>query len=626
MCGIYASIGLPPDPDRIDRVAHRGPDGRGWDTFKSPAGPVCLGHRRLAIIDLSTAGVQPMADRSGRYHLVYNGEIYNYRELRAELTARGEIFATETDSEVLLRAFICWGRGALTKLRGMFAFVIYDRQTHTVFAARDRFGIKPVYLAATSRTVAFASEIKQLLGLPGVSGRLNRDLAFDYLTAGMQDHTSGTMYEGITQLRPGELATVVIGTAAVKVELAHWYRPSDHASSLAGSAAADDVRARLEDSVRLHLRSDVAIGSCLSGGLDSSAIVGLVRAELPDTELRTVSACYAGESVDERRYVDAVSSFNRTRATIVTPRAEDLFDQVRTITWHQDEPFGSTSIYAQWCVFAAAREAGVKVMLDGQGADETFAGYHTAFAYDLASHIRRGKWLKALAAVRDRSRVHGASVNDQLARAAMPLAPAWLRPRLRSLHRRRASGDWINPGFRAANRNRDPMEVAAQAAGVGLARNVDSLCVAMTFSSNLQMLLHWEDRNSMAHGIEARVPFLDHPLVELALSLAANEKIEGATTKNVLRRAVVDRLPALVRDRQDKIGFATPEASWMKGPLRPLIADGVASTLRNYPDLFDRSALQRRLDQTLSGAQPADSSLWRVVNFGLWGEIFKVGV
>lgn len=217
MCGLYCSIGFPPDQNRLDLVAHRGPDGRGWREFASPCGPVAMGHRRLAIIDTSDAGLQPMANPTGRFHLIYNGELYNYLELREELKARGEIFRTETDSEVLLRAYAVWGEAALDRFRGMFAFVIWDQTKKRLFAARDRFGIKPLYMVTNAHGVAFASEIKQLLGLPGLSGRMNLARVYDFLASGIADHTAETMFDGVTQLRGGECAVVDAGEAALRL-------------------------------------------------------------------------------------------------------------------------------------------------------------------------------------------------------------------------------------------------------------------------------------------------------------------------------------------------------------------------------------------------------------------------
>lgn len=617
MCGLFASIGFAPDPARIDVVAHRGPDGRGWEEHGFPSGPLALGHRRLSIIDLSDAGLQPMADASGRWRLIFNGEIYNYVELRRDLEALGQSFTTRSDSEVLLSAWRVWGEAALPRLRGMFAFVILDRDTGTLHAARDRFGIKPLYLLQRHEGIAFASEIKQLVGLGGAGQRMNLPRVRDYLATGLIDHTDETLFEGIGQLRPGECATVALGGPSPRLVLRRWYRPRVETLKLSSAEAADRFRALLDESVRLHLRSDVPIGSCLSGGLDSSAIVCLAARLLgPGTPMTTVSAVYPGETVDERQFAEAAARFAGTKARFVTPRADELLERASELTWHQDEPFGSTSIFAQWCVFADARRAGLKVMLDGQGADEMLAGYHHAFALHLAGLLRAGRPGEALRVAIGRRRLHGAGFGGQIGRLALAMLPTGLSDRARG-----ARHGWLSPALAGGG---DAATTAAAGAGLSPPRDVADLCRTMTFASNLQMLLHWEDRNSMAHGIEARVPFLDHPLVEFALALGNDHKIVGTETKHVLRRAMRDAMPEAIVDRQDKIGFATPEGTWFRGPLASAIRQGLEETVQTCPDLFEAGALRRMGARMLDGSGPPDFALWRVVNLGLWSRRFGV--
>ena len=268
MCGLYGSVGFDPDRKRIDLVAHRGPDGDGWQELASPAGPVALGHRRLSIIDLSDGGAQPMSDPTGTLHLVFNGEIYNYVELREELKAKGEVFQTTSDSDVLLRAYSVWGLECLSKLRGMFAFLIWDERQKRLVAARDRFGIKPLYCYATPNGVAFASEIKQLLGLPGEQRRMNIARVHDFLASGLSDHTSDTMFAGVSQIRASECAVIDCSGPRPTLTIRRW-NPIDAAViSISEGEAAERFRALLTNSVRLHLRADVTIGSCLSGGLE----------------------------------------------------------------------------------------------------------------------------------------------------------------------------------------------------------------------------------------------------------------------------------------------------------------------------------------------------------------------
>lgn len=626
MCGLFTSIGFMPNPERIDIVAHRGPDGRGWAVHSSPCGPVALGHRRLAIIDTSDAGLQPMSDISGRYQMVFNGEIYNYLELRERLITLGEVFYTQTDSEVLLRAFVVWGLDCLNEFKGMFAFVIWDDRDKKLFAARDRFGIKPLYLAQTRIGLALASEIKQLIGLEGLSGSMNVARVHDFLASGITDHMPETLFEGIEQLRGGELLSVDASGDRLQVARRHWYRVSGERLAVTRKEAAERFHDLLSDAVRLHLRSDVLVGSCLSGGLDSSSLVCLMAGIMPDgQQVNTVSACYTEKSVDEKHFVDIVSRVSGSRPHYVFPKPEDVFQTASQITWHQDEPFGSTSVFAQWCVFQEARKLGVKVMLDGQGADEQLAGYHTGFAHYLAGLIKTGHFLKAVQTIADRRRLHGVSATAQLMRLGPQLLPAALATPLRKRYQRLTNGDWLQTELITLHGNSEgALASSARQLGLEEPHDVASLCEVMTFGSNLQMLLHWEDRNSMAHAIEARVPFLDHPLVEFSLALGNKHKFDGAETKQVLREGMADVLPPEIINRHDKLGFATPEQIWFRGPLKGEIIDGVEATLRRFPELLDAKATRSLRDKMLAGSVPLDFTLWRIVNLGIWGDRFNI--
>jgi asparagine synthase (glutamine-hydrolysing) len=630
MCGLYASIAFAPERARIDRVAHRGPDGSGWREFASAAGPVALGHRRLAIIDLSEAGLQPMADASGRYHLVLNGEIYNYLELRDELRAKGHQFSSDTDSEVLLAAYREWGEDCLGRFLGMFAFLIWDERDQLLFAARDRFGIKPLYVAVNQRGIAFASEIKQLLGLPGLSGRMNLARVRDFLAAGMSDHTEETLFEGVVQIQPGCCVAIAAGRAWTgRIEPKRWYAIPPHGTlRLSEAEAAEQFRSLLTDSVRLHLRSDAPVGSCLSGGLDSSSIVCLMSrmldAEGRGARVNTVSACYEEKAVDETPFMNAVVAHTGAAGHHVFPRPEDVFARASDLTWHQDEPFGSTSIFAQWCVFEEARRAGIKVMLDGQGADEALAGYHWTYAWHLLTLIRQGRLTALASTVSQRVGAHGCGVADQLTRLAAVALPPRLAHALKA-GRNGAGRRWLrSEAFGTLAPDHGALELASAINGLPQVIDVATLCVVLTFSANLQMLLHWEDRNSMAHSIEARVPFLDHRLVEFALALGNEHKLVGADTKRVLRRAMTDVLPPEILARRDKLGFATPEAAWFRGPLKPLILDGVEATLARFPGLLDARATRALVSAMLEGQRPVDFTAWRIVSMGIWGERFGV--
>lgn len=630
MCGLFASIGFEPDPKRIDIVAHRGPDGRGWRVLSSPSGPVALGHRRLAIIDVSDAGLQPMADQSGRYQLVFNGEIYNYLELREELRAQGEIFTTETDSEVLLRAYMVWGRDCLSRLRGMFAFLIWDDREKSLFAARDRFGIKPLYFFRAGQAIAFASEIKQLVQLPGWTGRMNIARVHDFLSVGMSDHTSETMFDRVHQLRAGEFAIVQTSGSGPETTAARWYPATAGTSNLSEAEAADQFRWLFDKSVQLHLRSDVAIGSCLSGGLDSSSIVCTMARQLgADAVINTVSACYREKEADEKPFMEEVVSATSARPHYVFPRPEDVMSRAAEITWHQDEPFGSSSIFAQWCVFEEASRAGVKVMLDGQGADEQLAGYHGCYQYYFQGLRKAGQFGQIARTVLERVAYHKAPLSPLLRQYALPIFPKLIATGIGALlpavQAAPPARDWLSGPIIREHGNRSPaLSLASDLLDLPPVEDLRSLCLTMTYASNLQMLLHWEDRNSMAHSIEARVPFLDHPLVEFNLALGNDHKIVGGDTKRVLRRAMRDVLPKRVRERRDKLGFTTPEQAWFRGPLRDLMLEGTESSLKRFPEIFDAQETRSHVREMLNGERSVDFSLWRIVNMGIWGERFGV--
>lgn len=612
-------------------VAHRGPDGRGWRVFDSPAGPVALGHRRLSIIDLDDRAQQPLASADGRYWLVFNGEIYNYIELAAELRAKGARFRTSSDTEVLLKTFEIWGASALQRLIGMFAFVIWDDFEKRLFIARDRLGIKPAVYHASSEGFALGSEIKQLLDLPGFSRRINLDRAHNFLEAGLTDHLSSTMFAEASNLGPGRCIALDLNTWRPGHALPitnYWLPPQPDSASMTEAQAAEQFRELFFESIRLHMRADVRLGACLSGGLDSSSIVSsIARSGNKERDrLQTVSAVFPGASVDETRSIERVLEQTHDAGSFLTLDPEDVFTDSTTIIRAQDEPYGSTSIHAQYHVFKAARDLGLKVMLDGQGADEILGGYHGCFHYHYRLLIRQLRIVELFATLRERRAWHGLSYREQMAdltkrlpfplrqllrprESYLPPARGWMESELLTQHAPGAGG------------------VVAQALhpeGLSTPRSLGDYCVALTRSTHLPMLLRYGDRNSMAHSIEARVPFLDHRLVEFALRLGSQHKIVGGDTKRVLRRAMSEILPPAILERRDKIGFATPEELWFKGPLRAKVEAGIEDTLALYPDLLRADETRKFAREMLNGRRRFDFSLWRIVVFGIWGREFSM--
>lgn len=628
MCGIFASVGFTPDARHIDIVSHRGPDGRGWREFQSAAGPVALGHRRLSIIDLDERAAQPMSVRDERFWITFNGEIYNFIELRAELERAGEAFYTTSDTEILLRAYVLWGEAMLDRLLGMFAFVIYDAKEQHLFAARDRFGMKPLYYLLSPNGLAFASEIKQLANLVGFSRKINLARSYDYLSAGWTDHTEETLFADVRQLRGGQCVTVALNRGPIRrLPVRRWYAlPRQPAQTIREDQAATKFRLLFEEAVNIHLRSDVRVGSCLSGGLDSSSIVVVMdrimrRAGAPQP-IHTVSACYDDQAIDERRYVEMVVAATRTEPHYIYPTAARVFGDAEKIAWHQDEPHYNTSMYAQWCVFEAAKLHGIKVMLDGQGADEQLGGYHYYFAIHGGALMRRRRYADVARMLLERKSWHGVSLARQfLELRGRPRLPAFLRA-LRRPPRPAAGAGWLDGALsQAAAADGGTYQSALMRDNLGTVDDLGRLALVEIMSASLPKLLRYEDRNSMAHSIEARLPFLDHRLVEFTLGLWDQHKIVGGDTKRVLRRAMNGDLPEGVRQRRDKIGFATPQNEWFRGQLRPLIEAGVRNTLETFPGLFNEAKVDAALKAAMAG-NPTTLNPWMLVNFGIWAKVF----
>jgi len=617
MCGIWASLGLATSEAVIERVAHRGPDGSGWQEFDTPSGPLTFAHRRLAIFDTTENGHQPMSLQERPLSIVYNGAIYNFIEIRKELEAKGIIFQSNSDTEVLLQAYAAWGPDCLTRLNGMFAFVIWDGEKKRLFAARDRFGVKPLYFWNGPKGFALASEIKQITALDGFKTRINPDTAYDFLAFGQLDHRAETFFSGVHQLRGGECLLLELEHWQPGAELKprRWYElPSRAPMESTAEDASDRLRELLTDGVEVRLRSDVDLGFSLSGGLDSSSIVS-IAANSPSKAprpLRTFSACFDDPIIDESAYVKNVVAHTGAESTVVRPSGKDLPGLMEKIIYHHDSPFTGTSMIAQWLVFEAARKAGVSVMLSGQGADEHLCGYHSSFAPYLAGLVRRGALLKLVREMAGQRRNHDKPFVWQLAATAAGLLPPTLR-RLVRHGGRHYCPDWMTPAF-AENAGSAPH----------YHYSLSELMRAHMTESSLPGLLHYEDRNSMAHGIESRLPFLDYRVVELSLGLDESFKIVDGETKWLLRQAMQGVLPEDIRTRQDKIGFATPEQAWLKGDARPLVEEGLKAAAVAFPDFFNAEKIRGLAEKTLNGSVPFDPALWRIACFGMWGRVFKV--
>lgn len=618
MCGLCGVVDLAHAADTatvgrmMNELAHRGPDGTG--TYVAEG--VALGHLRLAIIDLSDGGIQPFASDDGRLQLLHNGEIYNYRELRTELEASGHRFRTATDTEVILAAYQEWDTRCVDRFNGMWAFALWDAGRKRLFCSRDRFGVKPFYYRLAGGRFVFASELKAFRADLRFTLRPNEQLVRDYLAHALLDHTDETFFAGILKLPPAHSLTFGLGGLNV---YRYWnLEPRDPPAGDPAGA----VRELFLDSVRLRLRSDVPVGTALSGGLDSSAVVctvdHLLRTEAENTRpvgerQKTFTAYFDDAGFDERPFARAVVEQTMVEPHWLSFGSNDLLQLVPALVEHQDEPFGSTSMAAQWEVMRAAKESGIKVMLDGQGGDETLAGYRAYFPYFFADLLARGQLVELARELGAYRKVQGASALGMVSALAQPFASQAVKLGIRS--RVRGSAGLVHPALRSLN----GVAPAEQYAGEGRLRSQLHLILTQR---GLPELLRYEDRNSMAHSIEARVPFLDYRLVELLFSLDARHLLERGRTKAILRRGLGDLLPPVVRDRTDKLGFVTPEARWMRESLGELAAETfnsercAARGWINTRRALDRLARHRR------GELDAGFELWRALNLELWARRF----
>jgi asparagine synthase (glutamine-hydrolysing) len=619
MCGISAVVTRETKSDLLSiamhmnsLIEHRGPDGFGY--YMGPN--FALGHRRLAILDLSDAGKQPM-EYANKYVITYNGEVYNYVELKNELEKDGYTFHSHTDTEVILAAYDKWGQDCVSRFNGMWAFVLYDKQKNILFCSRDRFGVKPFYFAQIGDKFVCASEIKQFTCLDSWKPRLNRRTAFDFLEYGVFDHTQETLFEQVYQLRGGH--SLVYELKRHTHSVTKWYdlERSAKVRQIDMDTAVEMFRDLITDSIRLRLRSDVKVGSCLSGGLDSSTIVcianELLRQQGAHDKQETVSSCFDERDFDERQYIDEVIKKTQATSHRVFPKFSDLPLILDKLTWHQDEPFGSTSFFAQWHVFRTAREKNIIVMLDGQGADEALAGYYPFFSPFLANLVSTFQLTKFLKEIWSLRKLHGNATKGAIT-AALKL----LLPKSFGSVKRAVFGWKASDLFDFAPEREEASVLMEKHVGIH-----DFSLVLLLYSS-LPMLLHYEDRNSMAHSVESRVPFLDYRLLEFIVGLPEDQKIRNGKTKFILRESMKNILPEKISNRHDKLGFVTPEKIWLRNE-KDWFCNELRETIDVSKGLVNKKILSY-VDAVNSGMRPFDFTLWRTLSFGRWMKAFSVTI
>jgi len=622
MCGLAAVLSV--RGERVDRavvehmteiIAHRGPDDSGSYFW----GPVGFGFRRLSVLDLTPAAHQPMTTPDGQATLVFNGEIYNYRELRQELQGLGHSFKSSGDTEVLLHAYCQWGPDCLTRLNGMWAFIIHDRRRAILFGSRDRFGIKPLYRYRGRDHVMFASEIKAIRASDLYLGGTNWPIAAGFLLQDRLDRTKETFYEGIEQVLPG--TWFELDMAGRYQERRYWSVLGLPQQDVKDPAA--EFAELFEDSMRLHMRSDVPVAVHLSGGMDSTSIICAAARlrEAGNAEQPPLAFSYIAGEFDETRFID--DTIRQTHARLIKLEADPirLWSNLEEVLWFQDEPFHSIYLLVAYELMRLTASNGIKVILNGQGADETLAGYPSYSRDYWNGLLMQGRIGEAWNEMGEYTKVHGGRRKRLLARQLRHLLqselhrlPAYRHMSDRMHHRRTRDNAWFS----------DELPRAAPTEDIGfLGSDLNAALERSILRDSLPLYLRVEDRNSMAHSIEARVPFLDHRLVSLSFALPANWRMRGPWNKYVLREAMRNRIPESVRTRAAKFGFPVPAKKWFLDLLYEPTRDLLGSRQARERGIYNVGEILKDLERHRLGEVDISSKLFSVLQFEVWSQMIE---
>lgn len=629
MCGICGIVSFQPKGRNLvdtiqhlnQKISHRGPDGEGYLTstltqtaaFKGKkskhlslnpiqqASPdnlkLALGHQRLSIIDLTDRAHQPLSYLNEKYWIVYNGEVYNHPELRSFLKQKGYQFQTSSDTEVILAAYDHYGPNCVSHFFGMFSFVIYDREQQVLFGARDRFGVKPFYYIHEAGEFIFSSEIKGLTGIDGINYQLDEGLAFDWLVFNQQEHTDASMIQPIKELMPGYSFELNLHDGALNTNK-YYQIPKPETSSMSMSDLQNQLRSLIEKNIQQHIVSDVPIGTCLSGGIDSSIISALMRQFLPDQDIASFTASFPGYAIDEADYARQIIQKYHLTDHWVYPNDEGLINDFDEFITALDLPLWSTSTFAQWELMKKAKEEKIKVLLNGQGADELFAGYKHHHYY--VNQSASGK---------------SYTFQDRLKELAKQklyheLPSGLLKSFKKAIHQ---EFTWLNEDFIERNwKNRLALFRTTQEANTLLER------IQSDFqNAALKTFLRCEDRTSMHFGIESRVPFAtDHHLLEFILSLPQSAFIQQGEQKHLLKQTFKNLLPPAIFNRQNKIGLETPNNIWIGNQ---------SEFLKRLPfdnQIFNSQAINSALsnpDDLL--AKPENGRTFKYLIFSQWSNL-----
>lgn len=589
-------------------------------------GKIGLGHRRLSILDLEATGHQPMISKNGRYGIVYNGEIYNYLELKSELNKLGHEFVTNSDTEVILTSYSQWGVECQHKFNGMWAFVIYDKHTNEIFISRDRYGIKPLYYWFSNTGVFHAaSEIKQFQASSNWKARLNHQRAYDYLFYSITDHTNETMFKNVFNIRPGcfykgRVSDLITDLNQENPKDFRWYKPFYKGYNGTFENAKYQFRELFKSAIDIHLRADVPVGSALSGGLDSSAIVSYVniilkRQNKPELQ-KTFSSCSSDPRYDEKIWMDEVVKHTNVNAYFIYPDGRNVFDMTEKILWHMDEPYQSQSAFLAYHVFEEAKNRNVKVLLNGQGADEYLSGYST-FRF-----LRQANMLKKFNFKLLFREIDGINARNKLIHTLKLLYDITPKFFLRYLSYKTDHYKTINSIVNSENlsfKRIHPYDVMKYR----IKRPFD-VSYHQILNEPLQKYLRWEDRNSMAHSVEARVPFLDYRLVEFTTQLPIDYLDGPNESKKILTNSMKGILSNSIINRKDKKGFITPEERWVKEDYREEFLKLFEENVEYSKGIINKNKAYKYIKNMQEGKEVFDYKYWHIILFCIWMKVFKV--
>jgi asparagine synthase (glutamine-hydrolysing) len=611
MCGIAGFYGLRDDvlvAAMSCAMAHRGPDGEGFYIDDQ----VSLANRRLAIIGRAS-GDQPIYNEDQSIVVVYNGEIYNYQQLRAELEEAGHIFKTTTDTEVIVHAYEQWGTASFDRFNGMFALALYDKQRQQLLLARDHFGIKPLYYALLpGGKLVFASEIKPILNSKLIEKKPNDRIIYRYLAFRVHDDGEETFFEGINRLMPGEMMIV----SPQGIEKSYYSTLKEDLLALAATGTGKTLqpeeveafREKLVEAIKMRLVSEVPVGTCLSGGMDSSSVVAVVNKLLEEKagealpvgeRQNSFSAVFPGSSNDEERYIDALlAQHEAIQDWKIYPRPEEFLHDFEDFVRTQEEPVTSTGPYAQYKVMQEAAKH-VTVLLDGQGADEMMAGYLPYYFVYLRQLLRQKRYLKLLRESMQSRDVIGKYMLDKFLKATGRRKAMSIRPLLNEEFRQRFAGERFDI----------------------VQDNIKKRLVEDIFHNSLPCLLRYEDKNGMRFSLEGRVPFLDFNTVRYLFSLSDEAIIEDGWNKNILRRAMKPLLPDVIEKRRNKIGFTTPEHEWFMRLRSELFTIFMSESFASRP-YFNRRKVLEAYQEFSEGNSDETMLFWRMLNVEMWLRVF----